>query len=292
MTLDDSSPLADDESPDHMSADTATALSDAADYLAGATRALLLRLLQAMPRTPSIRFFAPKESAKSGGLQGEWRDGRLRYRLGFLCVSAGAATVLFKAHRTAKESGPQTINGRVLDLIGGALGGGLFGFLMTFAPRPDLDAVPLRMRVRAIPFKFSKEAIGFGAFFATHAWLAERFMLDGEQSQQQQQPQQPQRQPAQPKLSPGSELHLRTLGASATAGAVAGAAYHVTTYPIAQAQAHAAPDVSIGGAIKAARAHGVSALTKGMLRTAGPGLLTGALTFGVYDSALRAFVDG
>ena len=163
---------------------------------------------------------------------------------------------------------------------------------MTFAPRPDLDAVPLRMRVRAIPFKCSKEAIGFGAFFATHAWLAERFMLDGEQSQQQQQPQQPQRQPAQPKLSPGSELHLRTLGASATAGAVAGAAYHVTTYPIAQAQAHAAPDVSIGGAIKAARAHGVSALTKGMLRTAGPGLLTGALTFGVYDSALRAFVDG
>ena len=59
------------------------------------------------------------------------------------------------------------------------------------------------------------------------------------------------------------------------------------TYPIEQAKLRAAPDISVASVRQAVRAHGWLSLYSGVLRTGVPGVLTGALTFGVYETALR-----
>lgn len=263
------------------------------DTAAGSMRALLGSMLRALPRTPAVRFFAPKTKLTlgEGGLLGELRDGRLQLRLGFTAVSIVASSLMFKAHHTLVAQGesvttpPANEGGLILiNLFGGVMGGAINGLLMCFSPRPDVDqscaSATLRGRVRAIPTSVVRESTGFGLFFAIHAYLYERWR--------------PLPAPAPARDSGGALLsddHLASLGTSCAAGAMAGACYHAATFPISRAQAFAAPETTTAAVLHAARSHGIHGLYAGVLRTSVPGLLVGAATFGVYDSALQ-WVEG
>ena len=87
----------------------------------------------------------------------------------------------------------------------------------------------------------------------------------------------------------GDETHLHALKASCISGAAAGACYHVVTYPVASAQAlaGAAEGAGLVKVAQCARDHGVVKLFGGVSRQMVPGIVTGALTFGVYDTLLR-----
>ena len=154
------------------------------------------------------------------------------------------------------------------------------GLVMTFAPRPDVEArcesITLRVRLRAVPATMAREGIGFGLFFAVHAKLCERWA--------------PPSSPANAGV--GSESHLAALGVSCGAGAVSGGVYHAATYPIAQAQALAAPKTSTGAVLQVARSRGVVALYRGALHTSASGIAVGAITFGVYDACLHMLEHG
>lgn len=277
--------------PDDGSAVGSTADSSwRADTAAGSARALGASIVRALPRTPAIRFFAPKRKPAITDLRGEFRDGRLRLRAGFMAASVGASTLLFKAHTSvagdaslgkSSTSVKNTDTPLGMHLIGGVAGGAIHGTVMTFAPRPDVESgcasLRIRSRVRAIPVAMVREGLGFGIFFAVHAHLISLWR-----------PSSPARDGGGPLLS---TAHLSELGTSCAAGAVAGGCYHVTTHPVLTAQELASPQTDAAAVMRAARTHGFAALYRGALRTSLPGLASGAAAFGVYDMVLR-WIEG
>ena len=253
-----------------------------ADTAAGSARALAASVLRTLPRTPAIRFFAPKPKPNSTDIKGEYRDGRLRLRVGFMAASAGASTILFKTHTTfAGDSRAHTDNGKHLavNFVGGAAGGAIHGAIMSFAPRPDVEpgcgSLALGARARSVPLAMLRESLGFGMFFAIHATLLARWRPAASAAAQE---------CGSPLLS---SSHLTDLGTSCAAGAVAGGGYHVATYPVLTAQTLAAPETGTAAVLSAARVHGLAVLYRGVLRTSASGLLSGAAAFGAYDTVLR-----
>ena len=308
--------------------DGAMSTNDAAEASAGAARAFSLAslpafrqasvsalssLLRVLPRTPAIKFFAPKPLGQRSVLE-DYQAGRLHMRCGFIVMSAGASTALFKAHGlVASSSAPPSTRPLLpeclYDLIGGSMGGSVYGLVMAFAPQPH--SPPIAARLRSVPVHVCKESVGFGIFFVTHGFLQPRLEHSMRHRQQRlhsvTEPTTPfaatdtvaaatdvaattaAAATAAAEKSDGLAAQACSIGASTAAGAVAGAGYHAATFPLERAKALAAPDVSVAAVLASIRRQGWAALYRGMARKSLPGFLTGAITFGVYETTLHVF---
>lgn len=254
-----------------------------ADGLAGVVRALFQTMLRILPRTPAMRFFKPKDHRLQASSEpSEPLTSRAAGRLWLMAVSAGASTVVFKCH--SKCHGAATSHDAFREreaashFVGGAIGGVLHAcFVQPFTapPPPGAPRWALAPRLAGLRVVVLKDALGFGAFFGVHA-EAQRALaaaLDGGG--------------AGSTTHLGSSSHLRAVGSSVAAGAAAGSCYHFVSYPFDRALALAHPETQPGALAAAVARHGVGALYRGVLRTAAPGVCMGAVTFGMYDAALR-----
>lgn len=250
----------------------------APDTIAGLARALFQTLLRVLPRTPAMRFFKPKDPRLKSVMEGENSTigERVADKLALMSVSAGASFVLFKSHSATKRQ--EAIGSEMRrEFVGGAVGGVLHACVVQPFVRPAAQGVPwwhLRPRLSGLSVLALKDALGFGCFFGVHAF-AQHALEDREDQQQ------------QDGRRLGSESHLRTVGTSVAAGAIAGSAFHFVSYPLDQALALAHPETHPMRVAEAVRQHGLAALYNGVLRSAAPGVCMGALTFGLYDAALR-----
>ena len=247
-----------------------------ADSLAGVARALLHTVLRILPRTPAMNFFKPKDHRLLRQDADAPLTSRLAAKLWLVPVSAGASTLLFKCHSTTtshdafRELQRSEAAGH---FVGGAIGGVLHAcFIQPFtaAPPPGAPRWALGPRLAGLRVVALKDALGFGAFFGVHA-EAQR-ALEAH---------------VVPAGHLGSTSHLRAVGASVASGAAAGSCYHVISYPFDRALALAHPATHPGALAQSVRRHGLLALYQGVLRSAAPGVLMGAVTFGMYDAALR-----
>ena len=243
------------------------------ETIAGMARALFQTLLRVMPRTPAMRFFKPKDQRLRSVMEGERKTlgERVTGKLALMSVSAGASFVLFKSHGATKRQ--EAIGSEIRrDFVGGAVGGMLHACVVQPFARPAAQGVPwwhLRPRLSGLSVLALKDALGFGCFFGVHTYAQHPYPQD----------------PNHRHL--GSESHLRTAGLSVAAGAIAGSAFHFVSYPLDQALALAHPETHPMRVAETMRHHGVAALYHGVLRSAAPGVCMGALTFGLYDAALR-----
>ena len=261
-----------------------------ADSVAGLARALFREVLRILPRTPAMRFFKPKDrrfhQPSPAGEAPTPLATRAAGKLSLMAVSAGASMLLFKSHSwcTAQaamrdgcvgtevadaEGGPPPRAREVAGhFAGGALGGVLHAcFVHPFTSLPPAGAPrwALGPRLAGLRGAALKDALGFSVFFGAHA-------------------------EAQRALEPSvgdATSHLRAMAASVAAGGLAGSCYHMVSYPFGRALEFAHPDTHVRALCAAARDHGVVELYRGVLRSAAPGVCTGALTFGLYDAVLR-----
>jgi hypothetical protein len=141
------------------------------------------------------------------------------------------------------------------------------------APPPGAAWWHVQPRLAGLRVVALKDAVGFSAFFGVHAEAQQcfdaRFGGGGGAA------------------VVGSVPHLRDLGSSAAAGAAAGCCYHVVSYPFDRALALAHPEAHPSAVAAAVGRAGAAELYRGVLRSAAPGVLVGALTFGLYDTVLR-----
>lgn len=252
------------------------------DTIAGVARALFQTLLRVLPRTPAMRFFKPKDQRLRSVIEGEKKtlSERVAGKLALMSVSAGSSFVLFKSHSATKRQ--EAIGSEMRrEFVGGAVGGVLHACVVQPFVRPAAQGASwwhLRPRFSGLSVLALKDALGFGCFFGVHAY-AQR-ALEAQQDS-----------PQPDHSDVGSESHVRTVSTSVAAGAIAGSAFHFVSYPLDQALALAHPETHPMRVAEAVRHHGLAALYHGVLRTAAPGICMGALTFGLYDAALR-YADG
>ena len=256
--------------------------SGSAETMAGATRAVLRSMVRTVPRVAPLKFFRPKHVANNPST-----NNSMLSKVRMLGTDVFAGALLFAVHsRVALEVNDRlgASESSVGHFVGGSAGGVANATVMRVVTPPDAaraassaGAATRWVRVASgLPISCTKESLGFGVFFGAYH-LA--------------------RQAIEPPLAaataaapppPGSALHAHALVRSVAAGAAAGGMYHVITFPVTRAIERASPHTDLAAVAAAAARCGLAELYSGCLRAAARGLAVGAVTFGVFDTALHA----
>ena len=236
-----------------------------ADTLSGACRGFLVAVVRILPRTPAVKFFAPKQRPEPTVRWMSWEFVRTKVTF----MAAGSALFALHARSLAHVESlvgaehDAVANTVVMHACGGTVGGAAHACVCAMAPGG--------LGWRRLPAFILKDAVGFAAFFSMFAVVHRRLHSTEHNLSTQ--------------LTPGRRVG-GSIACSVTAGAIAGGTYHFITFPWERAVALAHTDTQ-ASVLEVARRHGLRALYSGVTRTALSGVGVGAVTFAAYDVAMR-----